>query len=62
MTYRCNKIHYKKCKMKGFFACDVLKFCIIIKSKFLEAETRLKLIYIIYLKACLLSWIRLRLG
>jgi hypothetical protein len=44
--------------MNGFLACDILKFFITI-SKLLEAETKLKLIYIIHLKAFLLSWIML---
>jgi len=42
--------------MNGFIlACDVLKVFTII-SKLLEAETKLKLTYIIHLLAFLLSW------
>ena len=44
--------------MNGFLACDVLNFFRII-SKLLEAEMKLKLIYIIHLTAFLLSWIML---
>jgi hypothetical protein len=44
--------------MNDFLACDVLKI-FIIRSKLLEAETKLKLIYIIHLKAFLFSWIML---
>jgi len=44
--------------MNSFLACDVLQFFIII-SKLLEAELKLKVTYIIHLKAFLLSWIML---
>jgi hypothetical protein len=44
--------------MNSFVACDVLKFFLVI-IKLLEAEIKLKVIYIIHLQAFLLCWIML---
>ena len=45
--------------MNGFLACGVLKLFIIIISKLLEAETKVQLTYIVYLKTSVFSFITL---
>jgi hypothetical protein len=60
-TYKCIKIYLSGIRLNGSLACDVLKFIIqdfIIIGTLLEAETIF--IYIIHLKAFLLSWLMLR--